>query len=158
MENKLSGVKVVATNRKAHHEYLIEDRYEAGLVLTGSEIKSIRAGHVSLREGYVHARDDELWLVDVHVAPYDHAGRGGHEPRRPRKLLLHRGEINRLIRKAQERGYTIVPLRMYLKDGRAKVEIALARGKKKYDKREAIAKRDAERQMRRDWKRDRQNR
>jgi SsrA-binding protein len=149
----VSGIKVVATNRKARHDYHLEDRYEAGLVLTGTEIKSIRAGRVNLREGYVQARDDELWLVGVHVAPYDPSGRHGHEPLRPRKLLLHRREIDRLISRVQERGYTIVPTRMYLKEGRAKVEIALARGKRKYDKREAIARRDAERDVEREWKR-----
>ncbi len=149
----MSGIKVVATNRKARHDYHIEDCYEAGLVLTGTEIKSIRAGRVSLREGYIQCHDDELWLVNVHIAPYDPAGRSGHDPRRSRKLLLHRREINRLVSRVQERGYTIVPLRMYLKGGRAKVEIALARGKRKYDKREAIARRDAEREMRREWKR-----
>ncbi len=148
----MSDIKVVATNRKATHDYVIEDRYEAGLVLMGTEIKSVRAGQVNLRDGYVQPRDGELWLVNVHIASYDPAGRHGHDPRRPRKLLLHRKEINRLIGRMQERGYTLVPLRMYLKGGRAKVEIALARGKRKYDKREAIARRDAEREMRREWK------
>lgn len=148
----MSDIKVVATNRKATHDYVIEDRYEAGLVLMGTEIKSVRAGQVNLGDGYVQPRDGELWLVNVHIASYDPAGRHGHDPRRPRKLLLHRKEINRLIGRMQERGYTLVPLRMYLKGGRAKVEIALARGKRKYDKREAIARRDAEREMRREWK------
>jgi len=142
-------VKVVATNRKARHDYHIEDRHEAGLVLTGSEIKSIRAGQVNLREGYVTPRDDEMWLVNVHIAPYDQAGRFGHNPLRPRKLLLHRREIDRLARQVQERGYTIVPLRMYLKRGLAKVEIALARGKRQYDKRDAIAERQARRRVER---------
>lgn len=148
----MSEIKVVATNRRATHDYLIEDRYEAGLVLTGTEIKSVRARRVNLRDGYVQPRDGELWLVNVHIAAYDQAGRSGHDPLRPRKLLLHRQEINRLIGRIQERGYTIIPLRMYLKRGRAKVEIGLARGKRKYDKRQAIAKRDAEREMRRQWK------
>lgn len=143
----MTGVKVVATNRKAGRDYYLEDRFEAGLVLTGTEIKSIRAGGVNLSDGYVQARDGELWLVNVHIAPYDPSGRANHEPRRPRKLLLHRREINRLISRVQERRYTIVPVQMYLKAGRAKVEIALARGKRKYDKREAIAKRDAQREM-----------
>lgn len=143
----MAGVKVVATNRKAGRDYYLEDRFEAGLVLTGTEIKSIRAGGVNLSDGYVQARDGELWLVNVHIAPYDPSGRANHEPRRPRKLLLHRREINRLISRVQERRYTIVPVQMYLKAGRAKVEIALARGKRKYDKREAIAKRDAQREM-----------
>ncbi|HIQ01038.1 MAG TPA: SsrA-binding protein SmpB [Anaerolineales bacterium] len=148
----MGDIKVVATNRKATHDYVIEDRYEAGLVLTGTEIKSIRAGRVSLRDGYVQPRNGELWLVNVHIAAYDPAGRHGHDPRRPRKLLLHRKEIDRLIGKVQERGYTIVPLRMYLKRGLAKVEIGLARGKRKYDKRETIARRDAEREIQREWK------
>ena len=148
----MGDIKAVATNRKATHDYVIEDRYEAGLVLTGTEIKSIRAGRVSLRDGYVQPRNGELWLVNVHIAAYDPAGRHGHDPRRPRKLLLHRKEIDRLIGKVQERGYTIVPLRMYLKRGLAKVEIGLARGKRKYDKRETIARRDAEREIQREWK------
>jgi SsrA-binding protein len=139
--------KVVATNRKAGRDYYLEDHFEAGLALTGTEIKSIRAGGVNLSDGYVQARGGELWLVNVHIAPYDPSGRAGHEPRRPRKLLLHRREINRLIARVQERGYTIVPVRMYLKEGRAKVEIALARGKRQYDKRQAIAKRDAQREV-----------
>jgi SsrA-binding protein len=148
----LSGIKVIARNRKATHDYLIEERFEAGLVLTGTEIKSIRAGRVNLREGYVQARNGELWLVGVHIAPYDPAGRQGHDPLRPRKLLLHRHEINRIIGRMQERGYTLIPLQLYLKEGRAKIEIALGRGKRKYDKREAIRKRDTEREIHRHWK------
>jgi len=145
-----SGIKVVATNRKASHDYHLEDRYEAGLVLKGSEIKSIRAGRVNLGDGYVQPQDGELWLLNVHIAPYDPSGgRYGHEPLRPRKLLLHRREIDRLTSRVRERGYTIVPLRLYLTGGLAKVEIALARGKRKYDKREAIAKRDAQRAIER---------
>ena len=143
----MAGIKVIATNRKAGHEFDLEDRHEAGLVLTGTEIKSIRAGRVNLRDGYVQPRDGEMWLYNVHIAPYDPAGRYGHEPRRPRKLLLHRREIDRLTSKVQERGYTIVPLRLYLKQGRAKIEVALARGKRRYDKRQAIARRDAERDI-----------
>ncbi len=143
------GIKVVATNRKASHDYFVEDRYEAGLVLKGTEIKSIRAGRVNLRDGYVAPRDGELWLLNVHIAPYGPAGRFGHDPLRPRKLLMHRREINRLIGRVQERGYTIIPLRMYLKDGRAKIEIGLARGKRKYDKRATIAKRESQRQIER---------
>lgn len=143
----MPGIKIIATNRKAAHNYHLDERHEAGLVLTGTEIKSIRAGRVSLRDGYAQPRDGELWLFNVHIAPYDPAGRSGHEPCRPRKLLLHRREIDRLVSRVQERGYTIVPLRLYLKGGRAKVEIALARGKRKYDKRQAIAKRDAQREI-----------
>ena len=143
----MAGIKVIATNRKAGRDFHLEDRHEAGLVLMGTEIKSIRAGRVNLSDGYVQPRDGELWLVNVHVAPYDPAGRYGHEPLRPRKLLLHRREIERLASRVRERGYTIVPTRLYLKGGRAKVEIALARGKRKYDKRQAIAKRDAQRDI-----------
>lgn len=142
-------IKVVATNRKARHEYTFDDAFEAGLVLMGSEIKSIRAGRVSLQEGYVQIENGEAWLVNVHIAPYDPASRQGHEPRRTRKLLLHRRQIDRLFSRAREKGFTIVPTKLYLKDGRAKVEIALARGKKLYDKREALAKRDSKRQVER---------
>jgi SsrA-binding protein len=145
----MSGIKVVATNRKAARDYQLEDRHEAGLVLVGTEIKSIRAGRVNLSDGYVQPRGDELWLFNIHIAPYDPSGRFGHEPRRPRKLLLHRREISRLISRVRERGYTLVPVRLYLKNGRAKVEIAVARGKRKYDKREAIAKRDTQREIER---------
>ncbi len=145
----MSGIKVVATNRKAARDFYLEERREAGLVLTGTEIKSIRAGRVNLSDGYVQHRDGELWLINVHIAPYDPAGRYGHDPRRPRKLLLHRREIDRLTARVNERGYTIVPVRLYLKNGLAKVEIALARGKRKYDKRQAIAKRDAQRDVER---------
>ncbi len=141
------GRKIIATNRKASHTYFLEDRFEAGLVLTGTEIKAIRAGRVSLQQAYVQPRNDELWLVDAHIARYEYGNRINHEPTRPRKLLMHRRQINRLIDRVITRGYTIIPTLLYLKDGRAKVEIALARGKRKYDKREAMAKRDSERQM-----------
>ena len=143
--------KTIVTNRKARHDYFIDETYEAGIVLTGTEIKSVRAGRVNLRDSYVQVKDGELWLIDTHIAPYKEAGRGGHEPKRPRKLLMHRREISRLQGKAQEKGYTIVPLRLYLKDNKwAKVEIALARGKKLYDKREAIRKRDIQREVERE--------
>jgi SsrA-binding protein len=143
------AIKVIAHNRKARHEYHFHDVFEAGIALMGSEIKSIRAGRVSLQEGYVAIRDGEAWLINVHIAPYDPASREGHEPRRPRKLLLHRREINRLASQVQERGFTIVPVRLYLKGHLAKVEIALAKGKKLYDKRQAIAKRESKRQIER---------
>lgn len=145
-------MKVVATNRKARHDYHILDTFEAGMVLSGSEIKSVRAGRVSLRESYVTVRNGELWLVNCHIAPYDPASRLNHEPRRERKLLMHRQQIDRLARDVQEPGYTIVPLRMYLKNNWAKVGIALVRGKRQYDKRQAIAKREADRQIRRTLK------
>ena len=137
--------KTVATNRKAYHDYFIGESVEAGLVLLGSEIKSIRAGRVNLRDSYVSIVDGEAWLLNAHIAAYKEAGREGHAPRRRRKLLLHRQQINRLQGKVQEKGFTIVPLRLYLKGSRAKVEIALVRGKRKYDKRAAIARRDAQR-------------
>lgn len=143
------SVKVIATNRKARHEYQFLDTYEAGLVLQGSEIKSIRAGRVSLQEGFVLFEDGEAWLVNVHIAPYDPAHQQNHEPRRRRKLLLHRREIQRLQASAQEKGLTVVPVRLYLKEGRAKLEIALAKGKKQYDKRQTLAQRDSKRQIER---------
>lgn len=143
------GIKTIATNRKARHEYHFDDTYEAGIVLMGSEIKSIRAGRVSIQEGYVQFEDGEAWLVNVHIAPYDPASQQGHDPRRRRKLLLHRRQIDRLQSQSREKGYTVIPTRLYLKEGRAKVEIALARGKKLYDKRQAIAKRDSKRQVER---------
>jgi SsrA-binding protein len=139
--------KTVATNRKARFEYFLIETYEAGISLQGSEIKSIRAGQISLAESYVDINGKEAWLMDAHIAPYVQASRFGHEPRRPRRLLLHKGEILKLWQAVRQKGVTIVPLRVYLKDGRAKVEIAIAKGKKLYDKRDAIAKRDAEREQ-----------
>jgi len=147
------NVKVVATNRKASHEYALQDHFEAGLVLQGSEIKSIRAGQISLAEAYIRIDGREAWLVDSHVAPYEQASIYNHEPRRPRKLLLHRSEIRRLWDEVRQKGVTIVPIKVYLKDGRAKIEIAVGKGKKLYDKREALAKRDAEREMERQFRR-----
>jgi len=141
--------KVVATNRKASFEYFLQERYEAGISLKGSEIKSIRAGQISLAEAYVNLDGREAWLMDAHIAPYDHSGIYNHEPRRPRKLLLHHSEIRRLWNEVRKKGVTIIPTRVYIKDGRAKVEIAVAKGKKLYDKRETIAKRDAEREVER---------
>jgi SsrA-binding protein len=144
-----AGVKQIATNRKAQHDYFIEDSYEAGIALTGTEIKSVRAARVNLRDGFVLIRNGEAWLVNVHISPYDFGNRENHEPRRERRLLLHRQEIRKLQSKVNERGWTIVPLRMYLKDGLAKVEVALVRGKRLYDKRDAVAERDADRELRR---------
>jgi len=147
-----TGIKVVATNRKASHEYFLLDRLEAGIVLQGSEIKSIRAGQISLAEAYVRVDGQQAWLEDAHIAPYEQASHYNHEPRRPRKLLLHHKEIRRLWDEVRQKGVTIVPLRVYLKDGRAKLEIAVAKGKKLYDKRQAIAKRDAEREVEREFR------
>lgn len=142
--------RAVATNRKALHDYFIIERFEAGIVLVGSEVKSIRNGRANLRDSYVQVKHGELWLLDAHIASYDQASRENHEPRRDRKLLMHRKEINRLDQKSQAKGYTIIPLKMYFSDNNhVKVEIALAQGKKMYDKREAIAKRESDRQMRR---------
>lgn len=146
-------VKVVATNRKAAHEYFLGERYEAGLALTGSEIKSVRAGQISLAEAYVQIDGLEAWLMDSHIAPYEHSGIFNHEPRRPRKLLLHRNEINRLWNDVRKKGITVIPTKVYLKKGLAKVEIAIAKGKKLYDKRQAIAKRDTEREIERQARR-----
>ncbi|MBZ0277917.1 MAG: SsrA-binding protein SmpB [Anaerolineae bacterium] len=144
------NIKVITKNRKAQHDYHLETTYQAGIVLMGSEIKSIRSNNVNLRDSYVEVRDGELWLVGAHIALYQNASIFGHtDPVRPRKLLLHRREISQIIDKSAERGYTVIPTMIYLERGRAKVEIALARGKKQYDKREAIAKRDADREIRR---------
>jgi len=142
-------VRVVASNRKAYHDYTIEDTIEAGIVLIGSEIKSIRAGRANLRDGYAVIENGEVWMHNVHIAPYDPASRYGHEPRRKRKLLLHKREIARLARQVQEKGYTLVPVRLYLRGNLAKVELALARGKRQYDKRAAIAERDSRRRAER---------
>jgi SsrA-binding protein len=143
------GIKIVATNRKASHEYFLMDTFEAGMALQGSEIKSVRAGQISLSEAYIQVDGKEAWLMDAHIAPYVQASIYNHDPRRPRKLLLHRVEIRRLWDDVRKKGMTIVPTKVYLKEGRAKIEIALAKGKKLYDKREAIAKRDLEREMER---------
>jgi SsrA-binding protein len=139
--------KIVATNRKARHDYLIEDTLEAGIVLTGSEIKAIRAGQVNLRDSYALVRNGELWLVNAHISTYQQASYQNHEPRRDRKLLLHRREINRLTGKLQEKGLTLIPLQLYLKNSRVKVELGLGRGKKLYDKRETQRERADQRQI-----------
>jgi SsrA-binding protein len=141
--------KFLATNRKARHDYDILETFEAGMVLTGSEIKSVRAGRIQLREGYAVIQNNEAWLENVHVSPYDEAGRDNVLPLRRRKLLLHRKEINRLMGKSIERGLTIVPLEVYIKNGRAKIRIGLAKGRREYDKRHAIADREAQREVER---------
>jgi len=142
-----SDVKVVATNRKAFHDYFILEVVEAGIALSGTEIKSVREGKISLREGYAKVEDGEVWLEDVYIAPYQPGSRENPPATRRRKLLLHRDEIRRWLGKLQEKGLTLVPLRVYLKDNLAKVELALVKGKKLYDKREAIAERDANRRI-----------
>jgi SsrA-binding protein len=141
--------KDIAVNRRALHDYEILERFEAGIALTGSEIKSVREGKVSLQEAFARPDKGEIWLLGLHIAPYEAASYLGHLPRRPRRLLLHRAQIRELTRQMEQRGLTLVPLRLYLKNGLAKVEIAVARGRRQYDKREAIAKREAEREVER---------
>ena len=141
--------KLIAENRKARHEYQLFERYEAGLVLTGTEVKSLRAGGATLQRAYADVRDGEVWLVGAHIAEYGQGNVANHDPDRDRKLLLHRKEIASMIGKVRERGFTVVPTRLYFKDGKAKVELALARGKEQHDKRRDIAKREAQRQIER---------
>lgn len=143
------SLKTITLNRKAYRDYRIEDNVEAGLVLTGTEIKSIRAGRVNLRDAYARAEDGELWLVNAHIAPYPGGNRYNHEPTRRRKILLHRNQIIELTAAVTRKGLTLVPLKLYLKNGIAKVELGLGRGKKQYDKRESLALHDAQRQMQR---------
>jgi SsrA-binding protein len=137
----------LATNRKAGHDYILGEHFEAGLVLKGSEIKSMRAGQISLKEAYIRVESGEAWLVNAHVAPYDPASGTNHDPLRRRKLLLHRRQIMQLEEAVRQKGTALIPVRLYLKAGRAKLELAIARGKRQYDKRRAIAQRDAERDM-----------
>ena len=141
------AIKTVATNRKAYHDYYLYDTQEAGIVLAGSEIKSVRAGRVNLRDAYVKPEGGELWLLNAHIARYEASSYLSHQPTRPRKLLLHRKQINHLISRVKEKGLTLVPLKLYIKDSLAKVEIALAKGKKLHDKRESITRREVERQI-----------
>ena len=141
--------KVVTTNRRARHDYEIVETYEAGLVLIGSEVKSLRAGHANLKDAYAAVGGGELWLENAHIAPYGFARDGGHEPERRRKLLMHRREIDRLAAEIAEKGLTLVPLSIFFHDGKAKVELGLVRGKRRYDKRQAIRKRDEEREIER---------
>ena len=142
-------IKVIAKNRKANFEYFIEESFEAGIALTGSEIKSVRAGQVSLQEAYIQIDGQQAFLVNCHIAPYQFGSYSDHDPKRPRKLLLHKKEIRRLWAEVRQRGVTIIPVKMYLKNGKAKLEIAIAKGKKLYDKRESIAKKDQQRDVER---------
>jgi SsrA-binding protein len=137
----------VAVNRRAYHDYFIDDKLEAGIMLTGTEVKSVRNGRTNLRDGFVRIDGREAWLENVHISPYAQANLMNHEPMRPRKLLLHRKEISSLIGKVRQKGYTLIPLRVYFSRNHAKVEVGLARGKKQYDKREAMAERDAKREI-----------
>ncbi len=142
-----SGVKIVAKNQKAHHEYFIDETFEAGIELVGTEVKSIRAGTLSLKEAWCQIKDGEMWIRQMHIAPYEKGNIFNKDPLRPRRLLLHKREILRLFGKVKQDGYSIIPLSVYLKNSRVKVEIALCRGKKLYDKREDAARADAKRQM-----------
>lgn len=141
--------KVISVNRQAYHDYFVERTVEAGISLVGTEIKSIRAGQVNLRGSYAIARNGELWLENAHIAVYEHGNRYNHEPMRPRKLLLHKREIEQLLSRVATKGLTLIPLKLYLKRGRAKVELGLCRGKKLYDKRDAITEREVKREMER---------
>ena len=147
-----SGTKLIVENRRARHDYELLERFEAGLVLTGTEVKSLRDGRVQLGQAYAELRDGEAWLVNASIATYDQGNIANHEPERPRKMLLHKRELASLIGKVRERGLTLVPTRLYFKDGRVKVEVALARGKERQDKRRDIARREADRQIERAMK------
>ena len=153
MKNEVvkSEERIAISNRKARHDYTILDSMETGIALKGSEVKSLRLGNANLQDSYAHIDRGEVWLFGMHISPYTQANIMNHDPRRERKLLLHKKEIRKLIGKTSEKGLTLIPLKVYFKNGRAKVELALCRGKKSYDKREAIAKRDVEREMRRQF-------
>lgn len=142
------GIKIVSTNREAYHNYFIDETYEAGIVLTGTEVKSLRDGRLNLKDAYVAIKEGEAWLLNAHISPYSHGNRENHEPTRTRKLLLRKSEIMRLGSKVQEKGYTLVATKLYFKNGRAKVEIGLGRGKKLYDKRETEKRRIIDRETR----------
>jgi SsrA-binding protein len=144
--------KTVAVNRRARHEYAVEETLEAGIALTGTEIKSIRAGRVNLAEAYARIEKGEAWLIGAHIAPYEQGNRNNHEPTRTRKLLLHRDQISELVGRTQAKGFTLVPLKLYIRNGMAKLEIGIARGKKAYDKRRTIAERDQRRELERETK------
>jgi SsrA-binding protein len=150
---KKGGDREVAVNRRAYHDYFVDESFEAGLVLTGTEVKSLRAGKANLRDGYVRIDGREAWLENVHISPYTQGGYSNHEPLRRRKLLLHRDEIASLIGKVRQKGYTMIPLRMYFTRNKAKVQVGLARGKRMYDKRASLAEADARREMARALKR-----
>ena len=146
------SIKIITKNRKAFHDYHIVERYEAGIVLTGTEVKSVREAKINLKDGYAVIKNAEVFLLNAHISPYHHGNLFNHEPTRTRKLLLHRKEIDKLTGKINERGFTLIPLKVYLKQGRVKVELGLAKGKREYDRRADIAKKDAEREMKRAMK------
>ncbi len=146
------GIKIISTNRKARFEFFLLDSFEAGISLQGSEIKSIRAGQISLSEAYVEVDGKEAWLINAHIAPYSPANRYNHDPKRPRRLLLHKREIIQIWNQIRLKGVTVVPVQVYLKDGRCKIEVAVAKGKKLFDKRHEIARKDQEREMQREFR------
>lgn len=152
MSKNTGGIKVVANNKKAYHEFFIEEKYEAGIALYGTEIKSIRMGKCSIKESYIEINHGEAFIIGMNISPYEKGNIFNKDPLRVRKLLLHKQEINKLLGASSEKGYTIMPLQVYLKDSKAKVEIGLAKGKKLYDKREATAKRDLRRELEREFK------
>ncbi|MFO7983395.1 MAG: SsrA-binding protein SmpB [Desulfuromonadales bacterium] len=141
------GIKIIATNKKAYHDYFIDETFEAGLVLTGTEVKSLRDGKANLKESFCRIRRGEIFINNMHISPYEHGHRDNPEPTRMRKLLLHKGEIEKLGRKVDERGFSLVPTKLYFKDGKAKLEIGLARGKKMHDKRQTLKRKEADRDM-----------
>jgi len=144
---KDSGIKIITVNRKARHEYFIEDEFEAGMVLQGTEVKSLRLGRANLKDSYARISDGEVFVHQMHISPYPFAHYDNHDPLRPRKLLLHAYEIKRLYGKVNEKGFSLIPLKLYFQKGKAKMTLALARGKRKYDKREALRKRDEKREL-----------
>jgi SsrA-binding protein len=143
------GIKIVAQNRKARHNYFIEESYEAGMILQGTEVKALREGRANIKDGYARITDGEVFLMDVHISPYAFGNRLNHDPLRPRKLLLHGNEIHRLMGKVKEKGFSLIPLSIYFSHGRAKVALALAKGKKLYDKREALKRKAMEKEVER---------
>lgn len=143
------GIKIVTNNKKAFHDYHISERYEAGLVLKGTEVKSLREGRCNLKDSYCRIKNNEIWVIGMHISPYTHQGYVTHEPERERKLLMHKDEIRKLHRKVMEKGVTLVPLKVYFKNGKAKLEVGVASGKRQYDKRADIAQREQQREMKR---------
>ena len=146
---KAEKIKLISQNRKASHDYEISEKFEAGIVLLGTEVKSLREGRANLKDSYAKVKRNEIFLFGLHISPYSHASFDNHDPERVRKLLMHRSEIKRLLGKTQERGFSLVPLKLYFKEGKAKVEIALARGKKEYDKRETLKRKEESRELER---------
>lgn len=146
------SMKLVANNKKAYHDYFVDEKYEAGLVLHGTEVKSLRMGKCSIKESFIRIEDGEVWVYGMHISPYEMGNIFNKDPLRPKKLLMHKAEIHKLLGKIKEKGFTLVPLQVYFKEGRAKIEIGLSRGKKLYDKRQDIAKKDQRREAEKDFK------